>query len=60
MGDVLDELRRHVARTSPSTPFVRVTGELLQSAADEIATLRKLQDERTKAMLFETERRAAQ
>jgi hypothetical protein len=53
MTDTLDELKRLAAQTTPSLPFVRVTGELLQRAADEIAALRKLNDERTRAMLFE-------
>lgn len=58
MTDTLDELRRLAAQTTPSLPFVRVTGALLARAADEIAALRKLEEDRTKAMLFETERKA--
>ena len=57
--DTLDELRRLAARTTPDLPYVRVTGELLQRAADEIAALRTLQDERTKAMLFGNEKAQA-
>jgi hypothetical protein len=56
MTDTLDELKRLAATTTPALPYVRVTGELLMRAADEIAGLRKLNDERTRAMLFETDK----
>jgi hypothetical protein len=39
--DTLVELRHLAARASPELPYVRVTGELLRRAADEIETLRK-------------------
>lgn len=55
MDDVLPELRRLAAQATPSTPFVRVTGDLLSRAADEIAEYRR-QEAETQALLFEDER----
>ena len=60
MADILDQLRAKAAQCSSATPFVRVTGEMLLQAADEIAALRKREEERLKAMLFEQPRRAAE
>lgn len=58
MTDVLEELRRLAARTSPDLPFVRVTGELLQRAADEIAALRQAEEAGAERLLFENKRSA--
>jgi hypothetical protein len=60
VSDILDQLRTKAAQCSQATPFVRVTGDLLNDAADEIAALRKREDERLKAMLFDQPRRPAE
>lgn len=55
MDDLLPELRRLAAQATPAAPFVRVTGDLLIRAADEIAASRRREAE-AKAMLFDEER----
>lgn len=52
MPDLLEELRRLAGQASPATPFVRVTGEFLDRVADELAALRKRDEEITKQLLF--------
>lgn len=56
MVDVLNELRAKAAQCTSATPFVRVTGDMLKRAADEIADLRKalsLHETQREAILFE-------
>lgn len=52
MDDVLPELRRLAAQATPAAPYVRVTGDLLIRAAEEIAASRRREAEAT-AMLFD-------
>lgn len=54
MSDLVETLRIKAAQCSLATPYVRVNGDLLIEAANEIARLRKLEEDRLKLMLFET------
>jgi hypothetical protein len=55
MTDILTDLRAKAAQCSQATPYVRVTGELLERAIREIEALRKAEETRLKQELFERE-----
>jgi hypothetical protein len=55
MTDILTDLRAKASQCSQATPFVRVTGDLLDRAIREIEALRKADEARLKQELFERE-----
>lgn len=55
MTDILTELHAKASQCSQATPYVRVTGELLERAIKEIEALRKADEARLKQELFERE-----
>jgi hypothetical protein len=58
MTDILTDLRAKSAQCNSASPYVRVTGELLDRAIKEIAELRAAEEARLKLELFEQEKRA--